>query len=154
MLTFYQRLPDLLFDELNRHVYNGSNASTVTLSEILSNQKDKHETLRRTRRRMSRIIHNTSLNNLTITDDLNVDPESDSHFFMTMIIEALDKLGKLADVQSRLIQGLRFELRSLMDAHISQFVRSLETSGTAYIDYQLMLYRSRNSLDYHSKPKQ
>jgi hypothetical protein len=49
---------------------------------------------------------------------------------MTLIIEALDKLGKLSDVQSRLIQGLRFELRSLIDTHISTFVRSLETSGT------------------------
>ncbi len=95
----------------------------------MNNQKDKYESIRRTRRK-TRIIHNPSLNNVTITDDLNVDPESDSNFFMTLIIEALDKLGKLSDVQSRLIQGLRFELRSLIDTHISTFVRSLETSGT------------------------
>ncbi|KAL0486151.1 exocyst complex component [Acrasis kona] len=129
------KLPDILIDELNRHVYNGSNAVPVTLSEVLNSNRDKHadSTMRRNRnaRKLTRMNSTQSTNGeLTITDDVSLDPERDSHFFMTMVIEALDRLNKLPEVQSRLIQGLRFELRSLMFSHINTFVRSLETTDT------------------------
>lgn len=63
-----------------------------------------------------------------LEDDLSIDPEFDSHYFLMLIIETLYKLDRLGEVQSRLIQSLRYELRSLIENHIAEYANNLETN--------------------------
>lgn len=41
---------------------------------------------------------------------------------MKTIIDSLEKLGKISETQNRLIQLLRFKLRSIMESFISNFI--------------------------------
>nr|CAG4709563.1 unnamed protein product [Naegleria fowleri] len=64
-----------------------------------------------------------------LQDNLSIDYEKQNPSqYMILLVEALDVMNKLPEIQSRLVQSLRFDLRHLIEAHISEFSNSLKSS--------------------------
>ncbi|EFC37318.1 predicted protein [Naegleria gruberi] len=64
-----------------------------------------------------------------VQDNLALDYEKeDPAQYVINLVEALDVLGTLSELQSKLVQNLRFELRHLIESHINEFANSLKGS--------------------------
>src|SRR3989338_1563405 len=64
-----------------------------------------------------------------IQDNLSIDYEKENPAqFIINIVEALDVLNTLPELQAKLVQSLRFEIRHLIEAHITEFSNSLKGS--------------------------
>ncbi|KAL9647746.1 hypothetical protein ABK040_015234 [Willaertia magna] len=66
---------------------------------------------------------------LQLNDDLNINYEKENpSYYILILIESLDKLNKLPELQSRLIQNFNYELKHLIEIHIKEFSKSLQNS--------------------------
>lgn len=144
-------LPDILIDELNTKCYTTSthilassfdkmdaskltdtdtteNDATDLLDSQPSNDKNLNAKIRRATIKIKTPVGlspSTTMPKVEeLEDDMNSNPEADTAHYVKLVIESLDKLKQLPNAQSRLIQGLRFELRSLIDSHIKEFGKS------------------------------
>ena len=64
-----------------------------------------------------------------LEDNLSIDyAQGNPAHFMVLLIESLHIMNKLPELQSRLVQSLRYELRHLIEVHVFEFSNSLKNS--------------------------
>ncbi|KAF0980229.1 hypothetical protein FDP41_013443 [Naegleria fowleri] len=147
--NYEKKLPELMINVLTTHLYsvdvekckvdtrNISSFKDTNIqpihqrpasinNEIIRKEIDRQEYNRKLGRTITNEFMmglNPSLNlDFEFDTDLSFDPEQDSNYFLSMLIDGLDTLGKLSLLQSRMVHSLQFDIRSLIEKHILDFV--------------------------------
>ncbi|KAG2391783.1 hypothetical protein C9374_013268 [Naegleria lovaniensis] len=156
--NYEKKLPELMINVLTTHLYsvdvekckvdanniisfketniqpNHQRPASIN-NEIIRKEIDRHEYNRKLGRAISYenefgvYAKTPNLFDFDVGTDLSFDPEQDSNYFLSMLIDGLDTLGKLSLLQSRMVHSLQFDIRSLIEKHILDFVSQMnETS--------------------------
>ncbi|EFC43328.1 predicted protein [Naegleria gruberi] len=155
--NFEKQLPDKMIDALTTHLYSldvekctipkeqlpksPMHARPISITEESIKKKIQNERMN-TKKQGFQSVHerafamvqqkNTDSFDLADNTDLTFDPEQDSNYFLSMIIDGLDTLGKLSLLQSRMVHSLKYDVRSLIEKQILEFVNNLEEQGADF----------------------